>query len=55
MTYIYGNEVNKISEWNLLHDILNPSKYTKILNIHHSPILHGCMDTRKGRLNFKKI
>ena len=26
--------VKKISEWNLLHDIINPPKLTKILNIH---------------------
>ena len=30
MTCIHGNEVNKISECNLIHDILNPPKRTKI-------------------------
>ena len=29
MVCIHKNEVNKISECNLLHDILNPSKCTK--------------------------
>ena len=30
MTCIHQNEANKISEYNLLHDIINPSKHTKI-------------------------
>ena len=30
MTYIHENKLNKISKCNLLHDILNPSKGTKI-------------------------
>ena len=29
MTCIHGNKVNKLSECNLLHDILNPPKHTK--------------------------
>ena len=29
MTCIHGNEVNKTSECNLLHEILNPTKCTK--------------------------
>ena len=53
MNRIHYNEVNKIAECNLLHDIINPYKRTKILNIHYSPILHGCVNTRKGRLEFK--
>ena len=36
---IHDYEVNKIAEWNLLHDIINPTKRTKKLNIHYSPIL----------------
>ena len=52
---INDNKVNNISECNLLHDILNTSKRTKILNIHYSPILHGCMDKRKGREKFKNF
>ena len=26
MTFMYGNEVHKTDEWNLLYDILNPSE-----------------------------
>ena len=29
---IHDKEVNKIAEYNLLHDIINPPKRTKILN-----------------------
>ena len=29
MNHIHDNEVNKISEWNLLHDIINPTKQNK--------------------------
>ena len=42
---IHGNNVNKIFECNLLHDILNPPKCTKIFNSHYSPIMHECMNT----------
>ena len=55
MTRIQNNEVNNIAECNLLHDIINPPKRTKKLNIHYSPILHGCMNTRKGRAKFKNF
>ena len=48
MTRIYDKEVNRIAEFNLLHDIINPPKCTKTSNYHYSPILHGCMNTRKG-------
>ena len=37
---IHDNKLNKIYECNLLHDILNPSKRTKNINFHYSPILH---------------
>ena len=46
---IYDIKVINISKLNLLHDILNPSKCTKNINIHYSPILHGCKNTRKGK------
>ena len=49
MNCIHENKVNKISEWNLLLDILNPSKLNKNINSHYSRIIHGCMNTRKGR------
>ena len=55
MIHINDKEVNKISKWDLLHDIINPPKRAKILNIHYSPILHGCMNTRKCRAKFKSI
>ena len=44
MIYIHDNEVNNIAECNLLHDIINPHKRAKNINIHYSPILHVCMD-----------
>ena len=53
MTRINDDEVNKTSEWNLLHDIINPPKRTKKLNSHYFPILHVCINTRKGRSDFK--
>ena len=34
MISIHENEVNKIAEFNLLHDITNISKRTKNINIH---------------------
>ena len=52
MTRIHNNEVNNINECNLLHDIINPSKRTKTSNIHYLPILHGCVNTRKGKAKF---
>ena len=55
MKRIHDNEINKISEYNLIHDIINPPKRTTILNSHYSPILHGCMNTRKGRARFKNF
>ena len=53
MTRIHDKEVNKISEYNLLHDIINPPTRTKKLNNHYSHILHGCMNTRKVKDKFK--
>ena len=41
--------------WNKSHDIINPPKREKKLNIHYSPILHGCMNVRKGRAKFKNF
>ena len=49
MTHINDDEVNKIAEWNVLHDIIDPPKYTKILNSHYSPIIYGYMNTIHGR------
>ena len=55
MNCIHENEVNKITECNLIHDIINPYKRTIILNSHQSPIIHGYMNTQKGREKFKNF
>ena len=55
MTCIHEKEVYKIAECNLLHDIINPPKRAKHLNVNYSPILHGCMNTIKGRGKFKNF
>ena len=52
MTRMHDEEVNKIAECNLLHDIINPPKRSKTFNSHYSPILHGFINTRHGRANF---
>ena len=53
--FIHGNKVNKLAECNLLHDILNLHKRTKLLNSHYSPILQGCMNICKGKAKFKNL
>ena len=55
MTRIHTNEVNNISECYLLHDIINPPERSKTLNSHYSPILHGWMNTIKGKAKFKNF
>ena len=55
MTCTHENKVTKISEFNLLHGIINPPKRAKNLNFHYSPILHRCMNTRKGKAKFKNF
>ena len=55
MTCIHGNKVNKLAEFNLLHDILNSPKRTENPNSHYYYILSGCMNTRKGREKFKNF
>ena len=52
MTRIHNIEVNNIAEYNVLHAIINKPKRAKNLKSHYSPILHGCMNTRKGKLKF---
>ena len=47
-----NNEVNCIAEFNLLHYILNPSKRVKGKISHYSHILHGCMNTHRGKTKF---
>ena len=46
MTPIHDDEVNKIAECNLLHDIRNPPKHTNNLKIYYSTILHVCMNNK---------
>ena len=52
---MHNNEVKNIAEYNLLHDIINPPKRAKNINIHYSPILHRFMNTRKGREKFEDL
>ena len=52
MTCIHDKKVNKLSECNLLHDIINSFKRTKNINSHYYLILHGCINTQKGRARF---
>ena len=52
MTRIHNNKVKNITECNLLHDIINPPKRAKNLNINFYPIIHGCMNNRKGKAKF---
>ena len=55
MNRIHDNKVNNIAEFNLIHDIINPPKRTKKLNRHYSPIIHECMNTRKGKAKYKNF
>ena len=55
LIHIHDNEVKNIDDWNLLHDIINPPKCAKNINIHYSPILHGCMNTKKGKAKLHPI
>ena len=52
---VHINKVNKISSFNLLHDILNPPKCTKLFNSHYFPILNRFMNTQKGKAKFKSF
>ena len=45
---MHENQVNKVSECNLLHTTLSPSNHIKTLNSHYSPFLNGCMNTQTG-------
>ena len=55
MTRIHNNEVYNKSEFNLIHDIINPPKHAKNLNTHYYPILHVCINTRRVRERFKNF
>ena len=52
MTPINNNQVKNIAEFNLLHDIINPTKHAKNLNNHYYPILNLCMNTKKVKSRF---
>ena len=53
--YIYDNKLNNVSEFNLIHDRINPPKRAKNINIHYSPIIHGCIIIRRGRAKLKNL
>ena len=55
MIHINKKEVNTLAEYNLLHDIINPTKRAKNTDICYYPILHGCMKNRKGRAKFESF
>ena len=44
MSCIHAKKVNKLSECNSLHDIINPPECTKVLNSRYSHIIQGCMN-----------
>ena len=49
---VHDNNVNNIAECNLLHDMLNPSKFSKTINSHYSPKLHRYINTCRGEATF---
>ena len=55
VNHIHYNKVNNISECSLIHAILNHSKQIKYINIQYYPILHGCMNTHKGKVKFNNF
>ena len=42
-----------MTEYNLIHDILNHYKGIKNMNSNYSPITHGCINTCRGNLILK--
>ena len=48
-------KVDKLSECNLLHNIINTPKHTKSLNTHSSNIIQGWMNTKMGKEKFKNF
>ena len=45
----HDNGINDIAEWNLLNDILNPSRNGKRKNYYYYPIVHVCIHTLMGK------
>ena len=52
MKNINDNDVNNTDEYNVLHDVLNDSKHIQKKN-HYFPILHGCINTHRGKKKYK--
>ena len=55
MIHIIDKEVNKIAEFNLIHDKINPTKQAKNINRLYSPIIHRCTNTRHVRAKIKNF
>ena len=55
MNSMNDTKVNSISQCNLLHDKINPYKWTKNININYCPIIHGCMNAHMRRANFRNF
>ena len=55
MNSIHDDKVNHTYESHSLHDILNPSRRTKDMNSHYSPVIHGFVNTHKGRARFNNF
>ena len=49
---MHDNEVNNIVECNLLHDIINPPKLVKYINIHYYRVAHPQSNRIHELLNF---
>ena len=48
-------KANKLYLGHLLHDIINPPKQRKKLNIHYNSILQGYMNIRQSKLKFNNV
>ena len=53
--HVHDKEVNKIAEYYLLNDIINPPTRANNLDVQYSFMLHGCMSNRYGRVNFQNF
>ena len=55
MSHIRNNMINVNNEYNILSNILNPTRRAKNKNSNYSLILHGCMDKRIGMAIFRNF
>ena len=55
MNRIHDSTVNNVSEFDLIHDILNTSKLIKYMSIHYYPILHGGINRHRGRVKHRNF